>query len=78
MSGSKIIKFVFLFTFLFILALLPTYAQAFESVYIDIQEEGKITSFYNEYYIVHVEGNITVINPTNSTLYDLNFDLYVC
>lgn len=77
MSGSKIIKFASIFIFVFILALLPCYAQAFESIYVDIQESGKITSFYNEYFIVHVEGNITITNPTNSSIYDLNFELYL-
>ncbi|MGM5482371.1 MAG: hypothetical protein ACQESF_02810 [Nanobdellota archaeon] len=42
-----------------------------------VSERGKVVSYYEEYYVVQVNGTITATNPHNSTLYNviIPFDL---
>lgn len=42
---------------------------------VTIRESGKITSYYDEYYIVQVYGNLTLSNKENSSLFDVKLPL---
>jgi uncharacterized repeat protein (TIGR01451 family) len=48
-----------------------TTVYAAESVNVTIVEDGRITSYFNQYWVVNVDGTITVTNPTNRDLYDI-------
>jgi hypothetical protein len=49
-----------------LLLLLPctVFGQQFE---LNVSETGKVTSYYSEYWVVQVQGNLTVSNPFNNT-----------
>ncbi len=40
-----------------------------------INERGRIISFYDQYFIYFVKGNLTIYNPSSAKLYDLNIPL---
>ena len=44
---------------------------------VDIYETGKVTSYYEDYYIVQVMGNVSLINTQNYSLFniDIPFEL---
>ena len=63
-----------IFAFIFLLIHLNS-VFAYENITIDIEENGKITSYYDEYYVVHVEGNMSVTNPANVSLYGITIKL---
>jgi hypothetical protein len=46
-------------------------AYAAESVQVRTTEAGRITSYFNAYWVVNVDGNITITNPTVRDLYDI-------
>ncbi len=50
---------------------------AAETVTVDITETGRITSYFNQYWVVNTDGNITINNPTDRDLYsvEIRFDL---
>lgn len=45
------------------------------AIEITTEETGKITSFYDDYYIVRLNGTLTVHNPTAYTLYHVELPL---
>ena len=47
------------------------------NVNITISENGKIISFYDQYYIYQVNGTISITNPTNFTLYNIEIPIYL-
>jgi len=38
---------------------------------VDIVEDGKVISYYDEYYVVQVEGTMTVYNGYNATMFEI-------
>ncbi len=64
-------KRVFLKLLLFSLLVFLPAVSAQEMFLIDIVEKGKVTSYYDDYYIVQIYGNITLTNTQNSSLYNI-------
>ncbi|MBN1275282.1 hypothetical protein JXA12_03240 [Candidatus Woesearchaeota archaeon] len=56
--------------------LLPALAAA-EGPRITISEEGKIISFYDQYYVYQLNGTLEISNPSNTSLYNIDIPLYV-
>ena len=59
----------------FALSLMPLVAAG--DINISINEAGKIVSFYDEYYIYQINGTVTVTNPSNSSLFNIEVPLYL-
>ncbi len=57
--------------------LLVPFALGADTVTVTLQEGGKITSYFDQYWVVNVDGNITINNPTDRDLFsvELRYDL---
>ena len=42
---------------------------------VDITEQGKVISYYDEYYVVQVEGTMSVYNGYNATMFEITIPL---
>jgi hypothetical protein len=70
-------KYLFIFPlvlFLLSIFIAPVSAAALN---ISINEVGKIISFYDEYYIYQINGTLTITNPSNYSLYNIEVPLYL-
>jgi hypothetical protein len=56
--------------FLFTLVGVPA-VHADDAVNVVLEESGRITNYFDEYYVVNVDGNISVENPTDRDLYEV-------
>jgi len=64
--------------FLFALALLLSVtAVAATEINVTIDERGKIVSFYDQYYVYQLNGTVSITNPSNHTLNNIELPLYV-
>lgn len=61
---------------LIILALLHV-GLASADIHIDIIEEGKIVSFYDQYYVYQLNGSITVSNPSSFSIFNVELPYYL-
>ena len=68
---------LFAFTILFACLFLVPFTTAAESVNVTLYETGRITSYFDQYWVVNVDGNITIDNPTDRDLYEvaIRFDI---
>lgn len=66
---------VALFSVIFLLCLLTPVA-AYD-INVTVNETGKIVSFYDEYYIYQLNGSLTIINPSNTSLFNIEIPLYL-
>ncbi|MFP4424141.1 MAG: hypothetical protein ACLFP2_02820 [Candidatus Woesearchaeota archaeon] len=57
---------------LFILLAICVYADGIE---VHSQEKGQVISFYEEYFIVNINGTISIDNPTKTHIYAINIPL---
>ena len=44
---------------------------------VTIDERGKIVSFYDEYYVYQLNGSVSITNPSNHSLNNIELPLYV-
>ena len=56
---------------LVVLLILPLASANTESLELVINEQGKITNYLNTYWVVNVQGEGTLTNPSNSDLFDV-------
>jgi len=61
------------FCILLILLLCQGYALADTRLIMNISESGKITSYFDTYWVVNVEGNVIITNPFNNSFDYLKF-----
>jgi hypothetical protein len=64
--------------FLLVCALLcASFATASSTLEITTTEVGRITSYFDEYWVVNVDGNVTITNPTSRDLFSasLRYDI---
>lgn len=56
---------------------LSTPVIALDAVQVTITEAGRVTSYFDQYYVVNVDGNVSVSNPTDRDLFEvqIRFDL---
>jgi hypothetical protein len=67
-----------IFIFLMILFILfSSNVMADDQLILNISEEGKVTSYYDQYWVVNVQGKVVVTNPFNNSFdyIRINFDL---
>ncbi|MFP4523848.1 MAG: hypothetical protein ACLFO2_00835 [Candidatus Woesearchaeota archaeon] len=57
--------------------LLSVTAVAASDINVTIDERGKIVSFYDQYYIYQLNGTVSITNPSNHTLNNVELPLYV-
>jgi hypothetical protein len=65
----------FFIILLFVAFAPPVFAS--DSVDVTIVEGGRITSYFNQYWVVNVDGNVTIANPTARDLFEVSirFDI---
>ncbi len=68
---SMVLGLVIIFLFLIITPF------TFADLEITINETGKITSFYDQFYIYQLEGNLSVHNPTEFELFNIELPYYL-
>ncbi len=69
---KKFLSLLLLFTLLLSSSSL---AEGFDVI---VEEDGgKVTSFYDEYYIARVNGTVTIVNPSDSTFFNVNIPFYL-
>jgi len=61
--------------FLVLLLIPHVYAQVADGVLINITETGKVTSYFDQYWVVNVAGTIQVTNPYNMSFDYLRFPI---
>ena len=62
-------KTVFLLLIVLVVVLPGVVSQ--QEVRIVISETGKVTSYYDEYFIAQSDGTITIKNPQNTSLFNI-------
>ncbi|MCA9477941.1 MAG: hypothetical protein KC535_02225 [Nanoarchaeota archaeon] len=68
-------KRLLLLFFLFLILVVPVVSAAGFDIYID--EGGKVTSFYDEYYIARANGTLTITNPSDTEFFNIIIPLYM-
>jgi len=61
--------------FLMLLLVSAVAAQQQEAVIVNITESGKVTSYFDEYWVVNVQGTMTIYNPYNTSFDYLRFPI---
>lgn len=59
---------------LLLLLVTPLVAADNDSLQITLDERGKVTNYLSTYWVVTVEGDLTIQNPSESDLYDIRLD----
>jgi len=70
-------KTVVLKILLLLIVSMPVLAQSADEMTFYMYEGGKITSFYDDYYIYRINGNISITNPTNVSIQPFTIPLYL-
>lgn len=65
------------FTFFLFAAILLSSSVFADSVDVTIYETGRVTSYFNQYWVVNVDGYLTIENPTDRDLFEvgIRFDI---
>ena len=58
-------------TICLLLLIVPTVSAQTEALTVTVNEEGKITNYLNTYWVVNVQGEGTLTNPSESDLFDV-------
>lgn len=63
-----------MFSLLFLVAIPFISADGFD---INVTEKGKVTSFYDSYYIARINGSLTITNPSENEFFNVIIPLYL-